>query len=426
MIDESALAEPLLKAFLGNDEMTREKAMQIPALAGAVNEIAETVANVPIKLYKRGKKRVEEVKGDWRVHLLNEDTGDTLDANMMKQALVKDYLLDGSGNIYVDWVGNEIRSLRYVQSNHVSYASNADVIFKEYAVLVQGKRYFPEQFVRVLRGTRDGMRGVGIVEENSKILSVSYNSLKYEEGLVKTGGNKKGFVKSAKNLTQDAIDKLKAAWRKLYSNNTENVIILNNGLEFQEASNTSVEMQLNENKQTNAKEIRTILGVPDDVGTENGDKAFIKYCVNMFLGAFMVALNKSVLLESEKEEYFFAADTYELTKGDADKRFGAYKEAIETGWMQVDEVREKENMEPLGLEFIKLGLQDVLYDPKTKVVYTPNTNQSNKLGGEKEGQELKLEQMGTEKKSSLTDTSTLPTETAGQSQTEKEDTLSNE
>ena len=30
MIDESALAEPLLKAFLGNDEMTREKAMQIP------------------------------------------------------------------------------------------------------------------------------------------------------------------------------------------------------------------------------------------------------------------------------------------------------------------------------------------------------------------------------------------------------------
>ena len=81
MIDESALAEPLLKAFLGNDEMTREKAMQIPALAGAVNEIAETVANVPIKLYKRGEKRVEEVKGDWRVHLLNEDTGDTLDAS---------------------------------------------------------------------------------------------------------------------------------------------------------------------------------------------------------------------------------------------------------------------------------------------------------------------------------------------------------
>ncbi len=185
-------------------------------------------------------------------------------------------------------------------------------------------------------------------------------------------------------------------------------------------------MQLNENKQTNAKEIRTIIGMPDDIGTEQGDKAFIKYCVNAFLAAFMVALNKSMLLEDEKDTYFFAADTYELTKGDADKRFGAYKEAIETGWMQVDEVREKENMEPLGLDFVKLGLQDVLYDPKTKTVYTPNTNQTNKLGGEVKGQELKLEQTETEKKSSLMDTSTSQTETADRSQTEKEDTSSSE
>ena len=62
MIDESAVAEPILKALLANDEMTREKAMQIPALAGAINEIAETVANVPIKLYKRGKKHIAKME----------------------------------------------------------------------------------------------------------------------------------------------------------------------------------------------------------------------------------------------------------------------------------------------------------------------------------------------------------------------------
>ena len=30
-------------------------------------------------------------------------------------------------------------------------------------------------------------------------------------------------------------------------------------------------------------------------------------------------------------------------------------------------------MEPLGLNFIKLGLQDVLYNPETKELFTPNT-----------------------------------------------------
>jgi hypothetical protein len=43
--------------------------------------------------------------------------------------------------------------------------------------------------------------------------------------------------------------------------------------------------------------------------------------------------------------------------------------------MQIDEVRYLENLEPLGLNFIKLGLQDVLFNPVTKEVYTPNTNQ---------------------------------------------------
>lgn len=33
-----------------------------------------------------------------------------------------------------------------------------------------------------------------------------------------------------------------------------------------------------------------------------------------------------------------------------------------------------EDLEPLGLNFIKLGLQDVLFNPQTKEVYTLNTN----------------------------------------------------
>ena len=275
----------------------------------------------------------------------------------------------------------------------MSIAPNADVIFKDYAILVQGKIFFPDQFVRVLRNSVDGMYGSSIVEQNKQLLSVVYNSLLYEEGLVKTGGNKKGFVKSARKLSQEAIDKLKAAWRKLYQNNTENVVILNEGLEFQEASNTSVEMQLNENKKTNGEELRRLLGVPDDISTDQGDKAFIKYCINTFMGEFMTALNRALLLENEKGVYYFAPDMYELTKGDEDKRYNAYKTAAETGWLQIDEIREKENMEPLGIDMVKLGLQDVLYDPKTREVYILNTNKIVKLGkgGVSEGQELNLE-----------------------------------
>ena len=85
--------------------------MQIPALAGAIDEIARTVANIPIKLYRKEGKRVEEIKGDRRVFLLNEETGDTLDANQMKQAVVRDYYLGRGGFVYVDWAETEVESL---------------------------------------------------------------------------------------------------------------------------------------------------------------------------------------------------------------------------------------------------------------------------------------------------------------------------
>ena len=388
-MDENAVAEPLLRAWLSGENMTRAKAMQIPYVAGAINEIAKTAANIPIRLYRKEGKKVIEIADDPRVFLLNEETGDTLDANQMKQAVVRDYYLGRGGYIYVNWDGLDVESLHYVFSEYVAIAPNTDVIFKDYAILIQGRTYFPDQFIRVLRNTDNGMQGNSIVDQNSMALNVGYSTLEYEKGLVKTGGNKKGFVKSARKLSRDAIDALKNAWKRLYQNNTENVVILNEGLEFQEASNTSVEMQMNENKKTNGEEFRRLLGIPDDLGDEAGDKAFIKYCINTFMGEFMTALNRALLLESEKGTYYFAPDMSELTKGDIDKRYEAYKVAADTGWLQLDEIRAIENREPLGIDMIKLGLQDVLYNPKTSEIYIPNMNKSYKIkeGGSKEGQQ---------------------------------------
>ena len=72
----------------------------------------------------------------------------------------------------------------------------------------------------------------------------------------------------------------------------------------------------------------------------------------------------------------FAPDIYELTKGDIKKRFDAYQVAYKNGFMQIDEIREKEKLPAVGNPFVKMGLADVLYDPATGVLYIPNTNQS--------------------------------------------------
>ena len=376
--------DALLRASLSDDYMTRDQAMNVPAFAACVNKIAETVSTIPIRLYRLVDGKLEAVEDDARVRLLNDDTGDTLDGVQFKRALVRDYLTGKGGYAFINRTGNQIRSLHYVRESEVSFLFTSDPIFKDYDIMIQGTKYKPFEFLKVLRNTEDGRSGRSVVDENSEVLSVAYHSLEYEKNLVKTGGNKKGFVKSAKKLAEPAIKALKAAWHRLYQNNTENVVILNDGLEFQEASNTSVEMQLNENKKTNSDEICKLFNMPPAMinggATEQDKTNFVQYCLNPILKEIECALNRDLLLESEKGSFYFAADTSELTKGDIEKRFRAYETACKNGFMQIDEIRLRENMPPLGLDFVRLGLQDVLYDPVTKQFYMPNMNQTGGLG----------------------------------------------
>ena len=387
---ERSIDDVLLSAILSQDSISCEQALNIPAVARCVNLISETVSMIPIKLYREditdGKRKTVEIT-DSRCDLLNEDTKDTLDGVQFKKALVRDYLLNGSAYAYINKQRNSVKSLHYVDSKNVTINQNFDPIFKDYNILVHGQTYKPFEFLKILRATKDGARGSGVLEENGELLKVAYTTLKFEQNLVSTGGNKKGFINAKNRLTKEAIDALKAAWYKFYSNNDENVIILNEGLTFQEASNTSVEMQLNESKKSMSDSILEIFGVPTDWSWET----FIKTAIMPILATFECALNRDLLLEKEKKSFYFAFDTKEIIKGDIKTRFEAYKTALESNLMQIDEVRYLENLEPLGLNFIKLGLQDVLFNPVTKEVYTPNTNQITNIENENGG--LKNEQL---------------------------------
>ena len=115
-----------------------------------------------------------------------------------------------------------------------SILKNADPVHKKYIISVNGNQYKPYEFIKVLRNTKDGASGVGLTVEVSKALETAYQTLLYQLSLVKSGGNKKGFLKASRKLGQEEIDVLKQAWRNMYANNEENVVVLNNGLEFQD------------------------------------------------------------------------------------------------------------------------------------------------------------------------------------------------
>lgn len=375
-INVSSVDDVLLKALFANETITRGEAMQIPAVSKAVDFIAGTIASIPIKLYQEENGNIKEIKDDNRISLLNDDTKDTLDGNQFKRALVEDYLLSKGGYAYICKKRNTVVSLHYVEEKYVQILSSVNNhIFKDYEIVVDGKGYKPFEFIKILRNTKNGATGEGIIPQVSKALETSFQNMLYQLILLKSGGNKRGFIKSENSLSKDAINDLKNAWKKLYANNENNVVVLNKGLDFKEASSSSVEMQLNENRKTLTQEIEDIFHIKS-----NYNDTF-KEAIYPLLSVIECALNRDLLLEKEKKDFFFSFDLKEILKGTLKERFEAYKLAKETGWITLNEIRYLENKDPIeGLDIIAMSLGNVIYDTKAKQYYTPNTDSTKLLG----------------------------------------------
>lgn len=387
--ETTSTADVLLQTLLKSETINKNKALSIPAVSSAVDRISNLVAMLPVKLYRKekdgdNKYKVVEVLNDPRTKLLNQDTKDTLDTFQLKKAIARDYLMEKGAYVFIEKNLNEFKSIRYVEPDNIQILKNYDPIFRDIKYEINGQEYETYNFLTILRNTTDGATGKSIVNEISKSLETSFTTIMYELGLVKKGGGKKGFLSSKRRIGEEEMKKLKRAWDSYYGKEgiEENVVILNDGIEFKEGASSTVELQMNERKKSLKEDINDVFYI-----SSKYDET-IKDAVMPIISAIESALNRNFLLESEKEVFYFAFDTKKITRGSLKERYEAYKIASDTGWLGTNEIRSEEDYDAIdGFDVIKLNLGNVLYDTKSKTFYTPNTGevldvQKKKLGGD--------------------------------------------
>ena len=134
-------------------------------------------------------------------------------------------------------------------------------------------------------------------------------------------------------------------------------------------------MQLVESIKTLNDEIDRIFHIEKDY------TQFIKNAILPICTAFVTALNRDLLLESEKGKFYFDFDLSGILKASVKERYDAYKSAKDAGWITSNEIRAMENLPRAeGLDVVSMGLGDVLLDVKTGETYTPNTGQTHTTG----------------------------------------------
>nr|DAU43998.1 MAG TPA: portal protein [Caudoviricetes sp.] len=364
-----------LSPLVNGKTITKQEAMSIPVVTKSVNWIASAISGLPIKMYKRTDKGYVEVYDDYRLPLLNNYSGNCMTANDLKKQLITDLLLDGNGYAYISKLGNKIEKLSYIPTNKLTYTESVDNINKIVNVWVDGKQVQDYNVFRLVNNTKNGVSGIGFVSDCQDLLSTILGSLKYENSSI-SSGVRRGFLKSKSKLDKDKMDELKQAWKRLTNPNQSDVLVLNAGIEFEDASSTATESQLSQNKTINMHQILAYFGLPTNFFEGANSDSYltaVRIAVLPIVKQLVTALNNYLLLESEKQDLKFDIDTSELLRINANERFTAYQTGLSSGILTIDEVRRMENLPVLDMQYLKLGLGDVLYNIADGSIFVPNT-----------------------------------------------------
>jgi len=141
-----------------------------------------------------------------------------------------------------------------------------------------------------------------------------------------------------------------------FGNKRKSPAVLEHGMEVQRIGNDNEEAQFLETRKELQTEIARLWRMPPHkVGImeratfsniEHQALEFVTDTLTPWIDLIEGAINRHLMLRPDR--YFFEFDVSGLLRGDIEARFNAYAQARQWGWLSVNEIRRRENMNPIG------------------------------------------------------------------------------
>ena len=153
--------------------------------------------------------------------------------------------------------------------------------------------------------------------------------------------------------------KLRESWQAVYGGtaNTGKVVVLEEGVDYQQISIPPEEAQFLETRKFQIDEIARLYRVPPHMigdlekssfnNIEQQSLEYVKYTLNPWVVRWEQSLQKALLLPSEQKRYFIKFNVDGLLRGDYQSRMQGYATGRQNGWLSANDIREMENMNPI-------------------------------------------------------------------------------
>ena len=347
-------------------------AMQMTAVYSCVRILAETLAGLPLHVYKYNDSGGKEKYLQHPLYrLLHDEPNPEMTSFTFRETLMSHLLL--WGNAYAQIIRNargEVIALYPLMPNKMTVdrdkngrlfylyqrsVEDAPTLGKDSLVYLD-----PSDVLHIPGLGFDGLVGYSPIAMAKNAIGLAMATEEYGAKFFANGAAPGGVLEHPGTIKDP--QKVKDSWNAAYqgSTNSHRVAVLEEGMKYQQIGIPPEQAQFLETRKFQINEIARIFRIPPHMladlekssfsNIEQQSLEFVKYTLDPWVVRWEQNMFRSLLMESEKNTVFIKFNVDGLLRGDYVSRMSGYATARQNGWMSANDIRELENLDRIPVE----------------------------------------------------------------------------
>jgi HK97 family phage portal protein len=348
-------------------------AMQMTAVYSCVRILSETVAGLPLNVYRYNDSGGKEKAFKHPLYrLLHDEPNPEMTSFAFRETLMSHLLL--WGNAYAQIIRNargEVIALYPLMPNKMTVdRDQSGRLFYSYQRSAEdpsslGKSsqitLTPSDVLHIPGLGFDGLIGYSPIAMAKNAIGLAIATEEYGAKFFANGAAPSGVLEHPGTI-KDPL-RVKESWNSAYqgSANSHKIAVLEEGMKYTAIGIAPEQAQFLETRKFQINEIARIFRVPPHMladlekssfsNIEQQSLEFVKYTLDPWVVRWEQSMCRVLFSESEKSAYFIKFNVDGLLRGDYASRMTGYATARQNGWMSANDIRELENLDRIAPEF---------------------------------------------------------------------------
>ena len=342
--------------------VNEKTALQTTAVYACVRILAETIALLPLHTYRTSPNGKEKAATHPLYYLLHSEPNPEMTSFVFRETLMGHLLLWGNAYAQIIRNGRGTVMALYPLLPNKMLVNRTDQGILYYQYEKDGQTYFlSSQDVLHIPGLGfDGLIGYSPIGMAKNAIGMAIATEEYGAKFFANGANPGGVLEHPGVVKDPA--RVRDSWNAVYqgSGNAHRVAVLEEGMKFQSIGIPPEQAQFLETRKFQLNEIARIFRIPPHMigdlekssfsNIEQQSLEFVMYTLDPWVVRWEQAMQRALLSEGEKRQYFVKFNVDGLLRGDYQSRMNGYAVGRQNGWLSSNDIRELENLNRISTE----------------------------------------------------------------------------